>query len=348
MTPETVRSALKESSMLQSRIGAGSSDLLEGIKPSFRKTKSPKDLAIDAMLLPLDLADTTMAMLSYLQGKRMAEAYGIKGRAAIEYANDHFAQTQSTGEFHKKAPVQQNLVGSLITTLGTQNIQQLNAILYEILGFKNPEVSKLQGAGQAAKTLLAIGALNTFYKNVLNMQSPEATPIDEFVTSMATGHSPPRAVLDGALEFLEYVPLISSARRYGADSLGGIVIDKSLGALGAKKFQYETVGKIIDDLVTKEKITKIQALERLLKSEQFADSMAFAGIPVGPFVRAYRQYEDQKSGKAPKSTISRVTGKNQKQRTQEKAKKEKFDPAVLNDMNMFRRLLKKVAPLTDS
>lgn len=187
---------------------------------------------------------------------------------------------------------------------------------------------------------MTLGIVNSVYKNIFNMQSPGAMPIDEFIAAVGAGDSKAEAALKASMEFLEYVPIIGNMRKFGFGSYGGIGINTIEGAVGAKQFDY-TIGDLLRD-ANKKGMSKEKALYKFVTSDQFTDIGRALKIPVGPFAASLKQIVEQKEGKVKRSILSRITGKNAADRREKQAKKGKYNPKILEDSFQLQMLKGKV------
>ena len=172
------------------------------------------------------------------------------------------------------------------------------------------------------------------------MQAPGAAPIDEFIASVGRGDNKAEAAFNAMAEFLEYIPVVGNAPKFGFDSLGGIGIDTLRGAAGAKPFDY-TIGKAVKDIKKGGK-SREKALYEFVTSKQFNSIARLLKIPIGPFTASLKQYVEQKEGKAKRSILSRITGKNAADYRAKRAKKEGYNPKILEDAFQFKQLRNKL------
>lgn len=169
------------------------------------------------------LADNFMATAGWLGSE--SHAKGIlklqDERSIMEYADDIIIKTQGSGLPGHIAPIQRTQEGRTGTTLQTFTINQWGNIIHDIVGIKNPTISKQQAFKNVAWFIIGWQSLNFLFEDLMHVNTVMPTPLRTFGFSLAQGDNIGLAALKGAGELSQFMPVISGIK-YGSSIFGAV------------------------------------------------------------------------------------------------------------------------------
>ena len=194
------------------------------VRDLMRRTTKVKKKAAEIGLKPLQWLDKQTAMSTWYGAYEMAkEMKGLKEVEAIRFADDTVTKTQASAKEYDLAPIQRNVAGKTLTLFQTFVINHFDMLRKDVLGWKNKLVTKEQAAGRLGRWLVGVTITNILFENILGINSPFPSPINQFKDQMDAGKTATEATFHAAKEFVDVVPMLSSLR-YGS-SPGGPVIE---------------------------------------------------------------------------------------------------------------------------
>jgi len=145
--------------------------------------------------------------------------YGEKD--AINYADDMVERTQGHGVVGAVSPLQASVATKWLTLLQTFGIADFNYIVQDVLGFKNPDITKTQQMVRFLRYTAGMAIIGNMYK-AIGQDNVMPDPIGAWMNAKKNHKNNLTALASAAGEFLEKVPIIGGSAKYGS-SLGGVV-----------------------------------------------------------------------------------------------------------------------------
>jgi len=158
---------------------------------------------------------------AYSYGKR---ALNYTERKAVNFADDTVTKTQASASRAHVSPVQMSDVGKALALFQTFVINEWNFLTHEVLGIKNPRISKKQKAGRALRFVIGTALFNMLIEDLMGLHSPFPRPVKALMESIQDNDTGLETVGKVAKESAEQIPLIGGAIRYQS-SPGGAVLD---------------------------------------------------------------------------------------------------------------------------
>jgi hypothetical protein len=161
--------------------------------------------------------------MKYLEGRGL----GLNRKAASRRANLETVKSQGSAASHDLPKVQKVSLGRAVTLFQTFNINQLGAMVNDIMGFNRPVDARIPVKRRLAQTVAAltmIEAVNVAFEEGADMESPLPAPFLSLYKSLAGGKSIPGSFGSVFKEVAEYIPVIGGAVKFGG-SFGGPIAD---------------------------------------------------------------------------------------------------------------------------
>lgn len=194
------------------------------VRDLMKTTTKVKKKAAEIGLKPLQWLDKQTAVATWYGAYEMGkDVRGLTEAEAIRFADDTVTKTQASAKEYDLAPIQRNVAGKTVTLFQTFVINHFDMLRKDVLGYKNQLVTRDQAAGRLGRWLVGVTITNMLFENILGINSPFPSPINQFKDQMDAGKTAPEAALHAAKEFVDVVPMLSSLR-YGS-SPGGPVIE---------------------------------------------------------------------------------------------------------------------------
>jgi len=176
--------------------------------------------------------------------KKALEVDKLTEERAINYADDTVIRTQASAALHDLSPIQRIILGKLFTTFQTFVINNFNWLVKDVMGIKNPRLSRSSMIHKALRYIIGTTLINFIFEDWLDINSPLVSPISamrrEYKRSGSVGHT----IFTGGLEMLQLVQGLGGLR-YGSSILGAPIefvgdVGEKLAALGGKGMTYPT------------------------------------------------------------------------------------------------------------
>lgn len=205
LTPEGWKLAMKESRALgQRRMDVVFEDVFGGGKTTLSELKHKG-------MLPLETTDSTVAVGVWNGALKEAEAAGLKGRKAYDWADQVVAQTQGSASAIDRSNFQRTMAGKSVSGLQTFTIADWNLWMREIFGIGNKNKTFAQKGASLASALAVGTAMNLYYRNVMGMTPPNPEPIEAYMKAKNEGASEVAAIGSVGKEIAsKYAPLVGS------------------------------------------------------------------------------------------------------------------------------------------
>mgnify|MGYP001608788681 CR=1 FL=1 len=225
--------ALKESDVLLSR---NYETVIREIDESYERTHNAIiNKAIDVQerlgefsLKALQFGDMATAVSTWLGSFYKAMEVDKKTREeAKRYADDIVIRTQGSALRGHVSPIQRTVGGKALTAFQTFTINQFGLMLHDILGFKNPNVSREEAIKRTLSLIIGASIVSVIYEDMLGFTSPLPSPIRNTIEALSNDKSIPQSFYEGLSELIEVVPLIGGTLKYGSTPLGAVVEEVS-------------------------------------------------------------------------------------------------------------------------
>jgi len=193
-----------------------------------------------ASLKPLQWLDKETAIATWNGGYKMALKRGLKGKDAINFADDVVVRTQASSLPGDLAPIQRSALGRAFTLFQTFVINDWGFLTRDVLGIgKDVPITNKAVFKKVMRYVLATTLINMAYEDVVGIRSPFPTPLREFARSRSEDASAIGTFVNVAKELIEPMPVVGSTR-YGKNVFGP-----------AEEYIGEVIGKITDQPLAK-------------------------------------------------------------------------------------------------
>ena len=194
-----------------------------------RSYNSLKHQVLSTTLIPMQALDGFVRKIAWETRYDYAkEKLKLSDREAILDADAFVVKSQSHANFVNRPKLQADFVGKILTPLQSFGINQFSYIARELMGFKqykkpvfrngaivgesvNP-ITKKKVARNLVAGILANAAFGYVYNQVLDMQAPNADPINAFRHGLRRTDSYDEALYDSLIELVGVLPFASSAK----------------------------------------------------------------------------------------------------------------------------------------
>jgi hypothetical protein len=179
------------------------------------KISVAKEKGIQAGLFLLRALDGVTARVTWNAAYESAlKDLKLAEREAIRYADDIVVNTQGSGSILDLSPLQRQTAFRLFTTFQTFAINEFNFILKDLLGYQMEGMSNATKIKRALLLVAGTTAINSFYEDVLGVDSPYPTPLRAFRDATDQGKDWDTAAWKGVKEVMEVFPVFGGAIRY--------------------------------------------------------------------------------------------------------------------------------------
>ena len=174
-------------------------------------------------MLPLTVADSIIAYATWLG----AEAKGKKIfpgelEKAQRYADDIVVRAQGSASRSARAPIQRSAAGKFVTTLQTFTIANWDYLTRQVLGIKNPDITKPQQVAKVMKWVAASTLISESFRQA-GWRSPIPQPINTFQKSMEQTDDKVIAIKEAAIELLEFLPIYGGKYKFKSELAGPVM-----------------------------------------------------------------------------------------------------------------------------
>jgi hypothetical protein len=173
-----------------------------------------------------------------------AERYGRKSLKMEEgstelnhWADDLVDRTQGSGSKGAVSPSQTNIFSKMFNLLGTFGIADFNLILRDVLGYKNPDVTKGQMMVRVIRHTVAMAVLGQALK-MAGLPGLLPDPVGAFIQAKEEGKDDTHTLMHTAATLLEKVPVLGSMLQYNSSIMGPFggwadLIPQAIHAMGS-------------------------------------------------------------------------------------------------------------------
>jgi len=180
-------------------------------------------------MIPLEVTDDFMATATWWAGMYRAEQLGLKGRKALNFADDIIPRTQASASAIDRAMIQNDPFGRFFTAFQTFTIADANWIARHVLGIGNLNFKGSEGFKKlVTMTLVGIG-LNYLQRELIGMPPGLPEPIHAYQEATMEEAGPVETAWRVGKEFMPFIPIIGGSLAFG--KVPGGAIGSTIGDL---------------------------------------------------------------------------------------------------------------------
>ena len=184
------------------------------------RVRELQKIAAKAGMKPLSLLDMETAKVTwYASYKKATKDLGMTEKEAIRYSDDQVIRTQASGSPEDVAPMMRTVEGKTIGFLQTFAINEYQWLKKDIFGVGNESMSNVDRIKKLTKLIVATSIINSFYEDVLGLNSPFPAPIHAYRDAKEAGKNDADAIKQVAWEMIGMLPLLT-ALRYNTAPVG--------------------------------------------------------------------------------------------------------------------------------
>jgi len=194
-------------------------NIVEALRRTKGKVGAAKRGVAQAALYPLKLTDLETAIMSWVGAYKQGRKLGMSDKLSMNYADDIVIKTQASGDIGDISPIQRSQAGRFVTLFQTFTINDFRFLTKDVLGIGNKKINNKTAVMKLSKFIAATTAFNVLMEDVIGINSPLPTPVRAVRKGIEGEESLPEISARVAMEFIELIPGLSSAR-YGGTPLG--------------------------------------------------------------------------------------------------------------------------------
>jgi len=189
---------------------------------SLGKITGAKKWWAERSLAPMSFVDMITARAGWYAEERYArKTLKLNEKDAIKHADLNVARTHAMGIKGATAPIQSATGLRFITMLQTFAINDFNYIARDLLGIKNPDITKVEQVKKVVRYVAAGSLLAELY-SAAGMDGAFPQPVQAFNETMDESGAVPLALFYSMLELAEKVPVIGGISKYGSSAFGAL------------------------------------------------------------------------------------------------------------------------------
>jgi len=241
MSPSKVRFALSDSAVLKTReFDVSIVDAMERMIGDTLAGRVKRG-AVAASYLPLRWMDAWAARVTRLGAYRRAIAKNFNDPS--KYADEVVLKTQGSAASSDISDIQTHAIGKFMTQFQTFVINDFNYIAKELLGIKNPDITKRDQLRKVINYVLAGTLVNTIAEEA-GIPTPIPSPIKAMKRAREEGKEGLDILKAGGVELAQKLPVIGGAARFGG-SLGGPMMNFAERAMRGQESLPIAAGKLL-------------------------------------------------------------------------------------------------------
>lgn len=169
----------------------------------------------------IGVTDSMTADASWYAGYRHArKTLKLRETAARQWADDLVVRTQGMGIKGAVSPIQAYGAYKWIMLLQTFAIADFNFLARDVVGIKNPSITKPKQVGRVLKYVIGAAIINAMFEGA-GMDAPKPSPIEAYSESKEKGQTEAQALAMATLELAELVPILGNIK-YASSFLGPV------------------------------------------------------------------------------------------------------------------------------
>jgi len=193
-------------------------DFLQAVEGG--KVRELHKIVAKAGMKPLSLLDMETAKVAwYASYKRATKDLKLSEKESIRYADDQVIRTQASGAPEDVAPIMRTVEGKTIGFLQTFAINEYQWLKKDILGIGNKTMTKADRLKKLSKFIVATSLINSFFEDVLGVNSPFPAPIHAYRDAKEQGLEGYDAAKQVGWEIVGAMPFLT-ALRYNTAPVG--------------------------------------------------------------------------------------------------------------------------------
>jgi hypothetical protein len=218
LNPAEIKRALNVSTILKTRnFDVSVADSMERMI-SDNLAKQARRGVTAASYIPLKSIDAKAAQVTWLSAESRAIAHGMDD--PIKYADDIVLKTQGSGALSDISDIQTHTTGKFLTMFQTFVINNFKFLAKDVLGIKNPDLTKREQLRRVINYVVGAGIANSVADEI-GMPTPIPSPIKAAQTSLNKGERGLDVVKAAGLELAQKLPIIGGRARFGSSSILG-------------------------------------------------------------------------------------------------------------------------------
>ena len=143
-------------------------------------------------------------------------------KEAVNFADDIVVRTQASAARVDLAPIQTNTLGKSVSLFNTFVINNFGFLTKDIAGLGTKRALDSKSVRKIIRYVAGASMINTGFEDVLGTRSPFPAPIKEYRRGVEKGDSDALALMEGAKEVAELIPIVGGAIRYGGHPAGAV------------------------------------------------------------------------------------------------------------------------------
>ena len=165
--------------------------------------------------------DEFAAVWSWNAGRREGIKKGLSGKELNRFADDVMTKTQGSAAGGDRSLVQTHTLGKGASLFQTFNINQYSYMWHDVLGWRNPRISKGEAAWKMMRAVVSAGAVNSLMEYA-GIPTPLPSPLSAGMKKLREGGSLLAAGYESAKETAGLFPPLSGVRYTGGSPLGAV------------------------------------------------------------------------------------------------------------------------------
>jgi hypothetical protein len=241
IVPSRVRFALENSAVLKTReFDISVVDAMERMIGDTLAGRIKRG-ATAASYIPLRAMDAQAARATWLGAYKRASNRGFDD--PIKYADEVVLKTQGSAASSDISDIQTHAIGKFLTQFQTFVINDFNYIARDLLGIKNPDITKREQLRKVINYVLA-GTLVNSVADEIGIPTPIPSPIKAMRSAREEGKEGLDVLKAGGAELAQKLPVIGGAARFGG-SLGGPMLNFAERAMRGQESLPIAAGKLL-------------------------------------------------------------------------------------------------------
>lgn len=165
--------------------------------------------------------DDFAAVWAWNAGKREGIKRGLSGKELNRFADDVLIKTQGSAAGGDRSLVQTHTLGKAASLFQTFNINQYSYFWHDVLGWRNPRISKSEAAWKTMQAVVSAAAVNSLMEYA-GIPTPLPAPLSRGIKKLRESGSFPAAALEAGKEMAGLFPPLSGVRYTGGSPLGAV------------------------------------------------------------------------------------------------------------------------------
>jgi len=241
MVPSRVKFALENSAVLKTR--EFDISIVDAMERMIGDTLAGrvKRGAVAASYMPLRAMDAQAARATWLGAYKRALNKDFNN--PVKYADEVVLKTQGSAASSDISDIQTHAIGKFLTQFQTFVINDFNYIAKDLLGIKNPDITKREQLRKVINYVVAGSLVNTVADEA-GIPTPIPSPIKAMKSAREEGKEGLDILKAGGAELAQKLPVIGGAARFGG-SLGGPMLNFAERAMRGQESLPIAVGKLL-------------------------------------------------------------------------------------------------------